>query len=71
MIGLENTSSTISASNIAGMYNVHWDDHYYNWVSGYSTSVSDNLSAIQGGVARIQAYTDTQGTIPVIIGEYR
>ena len=49
MIGLENTqwskdgqqamSASINAGNIAGMTNVHWDDHYYNWLSGYSTDV--------------------------------
>ncbi len=80
MIGLENSqwsingqqafSASISAGDIAGMTNVHWDDHYYNWLSAYSSSVADNLSALQAEVAGSQVYKDADGTIPVIIGEY-
>ena len=80
MIGLENSqwsmngqqsfSASISASDIAGMTNVHWDDHYYNWLSNYSTSVSDNLTALQAEVAGSQVYKDANGVIPVIVGEY-
>ena len=80
MIGLENSqwslngqqsfSASISASDIAGMTNVHWDDHYYNWLSNYSTDVGANLSALQAEVAGSQVYKDADGTIPAIIGEY-
>ena len=80
MIGLENSqwstggqqefSASISASDIAGMTNVHWDDHYYNWLSGYSADVGANLSALQSEVAGSQAYQSADGVIPVIIGEY-
>lgn len=80
MIGLENTqwtidgnheqSASISQGDISGMTNVHWDDHYYNWLSDFSTSVSANQSALQAEVAGSQVYTDADGKIPVIVGEY-
>ena len=78
MIGLENSQwsingqqafSAASCWRIAGMTNVHWDDHYYNWLSVYSSSVADNLSALQAEVAGSEAYKDADGTIPVIIGD--
>jgi hypothetical protein len=52
--------------NLAGMTNVAWDLHFYNWVSNYSTSLSANVSALDSEVANAEA-TDN---IPVIIGEY-
>jgi hypothetical protein len=80
MIGIENSqwsingqqsfSASISASDIAGMTNVHWDDHYYNWLSGYSSDVGANLSALKSEVAGSQVYKDADGVIPVIVGEY-
>ena len=56
MIGMENTqwpggsSASINPSEYAGMNNVFLDVHYYNWLSGYSTSVSANAAALQAEV---------------------
>jgi hypothetical protein len=57
------------------MTNVAWDDHYYNWASGYSTSESANYSALQNEVAGSAGITESDGNggqqaIPTIIGEY-
>ena len=51
------------------MTNVHWDDHYYNWLSGYSGNVAANLSALQSEIAGPQAYKSADGAIPVIVGD--
>ena len=73
MIGLENTqwpggsSASINPSEYASMNNVFLDVHYYNWLSGYSTSVSANATALQAEVKTAQA---AYGDFPVIIGEF-
>ena len=73
MLGLENTqwpggsSANINPSEYAGMSNVFLDVHYYNWLAGYSTSVSANATALQAEVKTSQA---AYGDFPVIIGEY-
>ena len=73
MIGLENTqwpggsSARINPSEYASMNNVFLDVHYYNWLSGYSTSVSANATALQAEVKTSQA---AYGDFPVIIGEF-
>ena len=73
MVGLENTqwpggsSASINPGEYAGMNNVFLDVHYYNWLSGYSTSVSANATALQAEVKTAQA---AYGGFPVIIGEF-
>jgi hypothetical protein len=73
MVGLENTqwpggsSASINPGEYASMNNVFLDVHYYNWLSGYSTSVSANATALRAEVKASQA---AYGNFPVIIGEY-
>lgn len=73
MVGLENTqwaggsSASINPGEYAGMSNVFLDVHYYNWLSGYSTSVIANATALQAEVKTSQA---AYGAFPVIIGEF-
>jgi hypothetical protein len=59
------------ASDYASMTNTVWDQHYYGWLSGYSTNqatVSQNLASV---VAQDQSIKGANGaTMPVIIGEY-
>jgi Cellulase (glycosyl hydrolase family 5) len=58
------------ASQYAGMSNAVWDLHYYNWESGYATDVPSNAAKIAADETQHQVVTDTNGVIPVIIGEY-
>ena len=59
--------ASINPSEYASMNNVFLDVHYYNWLSGYSTSVSANATALQAEVKTSQA---AYGGFPVIIGEF-
>ena len=59
-----------TASVYATMTNIIWDDHYYGWLSNYSTdqaTVSQNLAQ---EVSASQQITGGNGTVPVLIGEY-
>jgi hypothetical protein len=59
-----------TASVYATMTNIIWDDHYYGWLSNYSTdqaTVSQNLAQ---EISASQQITGGNGTVPVLIGEY-
>ena len=54
----------------AGMTNVVVDQHYYGWVSGYSTDQATVTAALTKAIGTDQQLTGTTGKLPVIIGEY-
>lgn len=54
----------------AGMTNIIWDMHFYNWLTGYSTDQATIAATIAANIARTQAITSADGTVPVLIGEY-
>ena len=59
-----------TASVYAAMTNIIWDDHYYGWLSNYSTdqaTVSQNLAQ---EISASRQITGANGTVPVLIGEY-
>jgi hypothetical protein len=59
-----------TASVYAAMTNIIWDDHYYGWLSNYSTdqaAVSQNLAL---EISASRQITGADGTVPVLIGEY-
>lgn len=58
------------ASSYAGMRNIAWDFHYYDWLSGYSADVGTNASLLASYIAQSQTITSADGTMPVVIGEY-
>ena len=71
IFGLEGaTASNLVASDYANMTNVYWDDHYYDWESGYSSNPTTLATTLQGVLAPVQAITSAEGTIPIIIGEF-
>lgn len=56
------------ASIYQSMTNVAWDQHFYGWMpTQLGESASSALSNI---VSSDEAFSDTQGSIPVVIGEY-
>ncbi len=68
---LEDAGATnLVASYYAGMTNTIWDDHYYGWVSGYSTSQTTVSASLAGTISQIQQIQGANGTMPVLIGEY-
>jgi hypothetical protein len=71
MIGIEDTFATLNPANYAGMTNVHWDSHYYNWNAGYSTDVAKNEAAIKSRNTLLNSlFKSADGTIPIISGEF-
>jgi Cellulase (glycosyl hydrolase family 5) len=65
-----NTIPGMNPAVFATMTNVAWDEHYYNWESGYSTSLAANEAKLSSDIATMQSITSANGTIPVIVGEY-
>lgn len=64
-------ASNMVPSYYAGMTNTVIDDHYYGWVSNYSTDPSTVASSLSSGATQIQqAIPGANGVMPVIIGEY-
>ena len=64
-------ASNMVPSYYAGMTNTILDDHYYGWVSGYSTDPSTVASTLSSSATQIQqAIPGANGVMPVIIGEY-
>lgn len=59
-----------NASDYAGMTNTIWDQHYYGWLSNYSTSQSTVSTDLKSIVAADHQIASANGTMPVIIGEY-
>jgi hypothetical protein len=57
-------------SAYAGMTNIIWDIHYYNWLSGYSSDQAAISNIIHQNGQAAQRITSTDGTVPVLIGEY-
>jgi Ca-dependent carbohydrate-binding module xylan-binding/Cellulase (glycosyl hydrolase family 5) len=64
------TTNGFDPSVFSGMTNVAFDAHYYNWISGNSTDLATNQSALANEIAGSQSIKSANGTIPVIIGEY-
>jgi beta-glucanase (GH16 family) len=64
------TQATLNPAAYANMTNVHWDVHYYNWESGYSTDVNANVAKVNQDIAKVEAIHSADGTIPVILGEF-
>jgi hypothetical protein len=55
----------------ANMSNVAWDVHYYGWKSNGSTSLADNVNALQQMVGSFNGITEAGGqAMPVLVGEY-
>jgi hypothetical protein len=57
-------------SAYAGMTNIIWDMHYYNWLSGYSSDQTAISNLISRNGQSSQRITSADGTVPVLIGEY-
>jgi hypothetical protein len=57
-------------SAYAGMTNIIWDMHYYNWLSGYSSDQTAISNVITQNGKSAQRITSADGTVPVLIGEY-
>jgi Cellulase (glycosyl hydrolase family 5)/Ca-dependent carbohydrate-binding module xylan-binding len=71
MIGIEDTFATLNPANYAGMTNVHWDSHYYNWTAGYSADLATNEAAVNSRDALLNSlFKSADGTIPIITGEF-
>jgi hypothetical protein len=71
MIGIEDTFATLNPGNYAGMTNIHWDSHYYNWNAGYSADVATNEAAINNRNALLNSlFKSADGAIPIITGEF-
>ena len=60
----------MSPSTTSGMHNIAFDLHFYNWISGYSTSLATNESALANEIAGVSNFTSADGRIPIIVGEY-
>jgi type 1 glutamine amidotransferase len=63
-------NSGYKASNYAGMTNIVWDDHYYNWVSKYSKDQTTNNQVVANEAAASQQTASADGVVPVLLGEY-
>jgi hypothetical protein len=71
MIGIEDSFATLNPANYSHMTNVHWDAHYYNWLTHYSTDLATNEAAIASRNALLNSlFKDADGTLPVICGEF-
>src|SRR6476646_693166 len=68
--GVGGTDVGYNASDYSGMHNVIWDQHYYGWLSGYSTDQNTNNNTLDSIISENQAIKGADGTMPVIIGEY-
>src|SRR6478735_4363579 len=68
--GVGGTNVGYNASDYSGMHNVIWDQHYYGWLSGYSTDQNTNNNTLDSIISENQAIKGADGTMPVIIGEY-
>lgn len=64
------TNVNYKSADYSGMHNVVWDQHYYGWVSGYSTDQNTVTSTLNSIVSDTHAITSADGQMPVIIGEY-
>ena len=73
--GFQNIVETSAADNLvpsyyAGMRNIVWDQHFYNWSSGYSTDANVLLADLTRLIDGIQKIQSTDGKVPVLIGEF-
>jgi hypothetical protein len=59
-----------TASVYATMTNIIWDDHYYGWLSNYSTDQAAVTQSLSQEISASQQITGGNGTVPVLIGEY-
>ena len=70
MIGLEDYQGNFQGNTYGSMTNVHWDFHYYNWVTGYSADLAANQNWITQRAAIIQSMHSADGVIPAMVGEF-
>ena len=74
MIGLDlmggYTTTDLVPSAYSSMTNVFWDQHYYDWMSNYSSDVAANQNALSSEIANDQSIHSADGTMPVIVGEF-
>jgi len=68
--GFTNDAAQQSASTYAGMRNVAWDTHYYGWAVNQNTDPATIAKGLQDQIANAQSVKSTDGTMPVVIGEY-
>jgi hypothetical protein len=54
------------SSAYTGMTNVAWDQHYYGWLTNYST----DQATVNSNLASVVAADKAVANIPVVIGEY-
>ena len=54
----------------ASMTNVFWDQHYYDWMSNYSSDVGANQNSLASEIASDQSIHSADGIMPVIVGEF-
>ena len=73
MVGLEpiGGGGSLNPSAYTDMTDVHWDQHYYNWETGYSTDVGVNEAKLETDLAPLQeSFHSADGVIPAIVGEF-
>lgn len=64
------TTKGLNPSVYAGMKNIVWDAHFYNWMSKYSSNLATNREVLANEIKGMQAIRSADGIIPVIVGEF-
>lgn len=54
----------------AGMVNIVWDMHFYNWLAGYASDQPTIAAVLKANGASAQQIPSGDGVVPVLIGEY-
>ena len=62
--------STMNPANYAGMENIIWDPHVYDYQDNYATDQGTANAEVQAMIQSVQAIQGQDGAPPVIIGEY-
>lgn len=68
--GTLGVGGALNAGAYAGMTNIIWDLHFYDWAMGYSSDQATIANALANEVQQQQTITSADGIVPVIIGEY-
>lgn len=64
------TRAILNPAAYTVMTNVIWDDHFYNWTSGYTTDMAALQADFRRVIAPQQTIKSADGIIPIIIGEF-
>jgi len=64
------TTGGFVAADYVKITNVHFDVHFYNWVSNYATDVPTNAAALTTEINNLGNIKSADGVMPVLIGEY-